>query len=256
MKFDHLILDRLLDRYENSAHYRRTAATSRRVLLRLGPESRDLPEYDIENLESRLAAHIAVKQLATAGFVGYEWARYQQDNVLASVWLILDRVDAAYAWLGRMPGAEIAQAVLGQINSLLESLSAAVSDDSLAAMNRAWVQPALLTMQARIGSTLKLTPLLPANFQLAGEILQTLGRITQTGFAETAMRVFSSQCFQDSKYFENYLRSRLIALMRRFHPQLADQESDEQLPDDDVLRLTGIFRNPEIFEFCGPLVMA
>jgi len=253
--YENLILEKLLDRYEKSAHYRQTATANRRVMLRLGPSSRDFQEYVIESLEIRLAINQAVLNLTAAGLVKFEWERYQQNNVLATVWLQLDRVQEAYQMLDRTPAAEIVQAILTQIEKLLTVLSVAGTGGSLATLNREWVVPALIDIQARVSTSRKLAPLLPEDAVLAHDLLIALEKICSDGFVETSLRVFSSQCFRNSKYFEQNLRGRLLSLLRRYHPLLCSQEPDSNPVDDDLLILTGLFRNPEIFEFCGPLCL-
>ena len=48
MRIEFLILNKLLDKFEKSSHYRGTSLSNRRVIIKLGSRSLDLKEYDID----------------------------------------------------------------------------------------------------------------------------------------------------------------------------------------------------------------
>lgn len=266
MDHERLILGKLLAKYENSAHYRETASVGRRVLLKLGPQSRDLKEYDIEQVEQKESIHAAVRRLAGDGLIGFEWERFNQGNVLATVWLNLEKIAEAYARLGLTPKRETVDSILTMIGELLtdEATAPAVPlsavDPGLRGepaepSNRQWILPALHDMQERIRSSGRLTPLLPEDPDLARDVLTALRELLKAGFSETYIRVFSLLCYQDSKTFEKKVRSRLLLLVRRYHPLLVESAEGESDGDEDLMALIGLFRNPEIYEFCGPVRM-
>jgi hypothetical protein len=66
---------------------------------------------------------------------------------------------------------------------------------------------------------------------------------------ELLERVFSVQCFGDSKIFENLVRKRFIEIIRRY------SDCDEDSSDEELLGFAGIVRYPERFEFRGPLAI-
>ena len=59
-----------------------------------------LREYDIENTDQKTAVHAAIEKLAGAALIEYEWERFNRGNVLALVWLNLEKIDIAYTYLG------------------------------------------------------------------------------------------------------------------------------------------------------------
>ena len=263
MDYERLILEKLIVKFESSAHYRETAAVGRRVMLKLGPHSRDLKEYDIEQPDQKQAIHAAIFHLYDAGLIQYEWERFNKGNVLSTVWLNLEAIETVYERLGRRPKRETVDTIRNVITKMLNE--ATVCEENLKkselptvaeSINMPWIISTLQEMQVRIDSTGRLTPLLPDDPSLAGDLLTVLRELMNLEFSEKYVRVFSLQCFQDSKHFEKNVLNRLLMLVRRFHPMLSEAgETDaaDEVGDDSLLALIGLFRNPEIYEFCGPV---
>jgi len=266
MDFERLILEKLITRYENSAHYRETATVDRRVMLKLGPHSRDLKEYDIEQPEQKHAIHEAVLHLNESGLIRYEWERFNKGNVLSIVWLNLESIEKIYERLGRRPKRETVDTIRNVIHKMLDE--ATVREEDLKnpglptvtePINKSWIISSLQEMKVRIDSTGRLTPLLPDDLSLAGDLLTVLRELMNLEFSEKYVRVFSLQCFQDSKYFEKNMLSRVLMLVRRFHPMMSEAgeaDATDEVSDDSLLALIGLFRNPEIYEFCGPVELS
>lgn len=66
MKEAQVILNRLLDKFENSKHLSEPNTSRRRVMLRI--DKRELPEYQYEDAVVRDAYNIAARELEAAGF--------------------------------------------------------------------------------------------------------------------------------------------------------------------------------------------
>ena len=66
-----LILNRLLDKYENSKHLTRPGASTRRVMLRI--DRKELPEYQREIAAVRDRYNQAARELERDGLVRLEW---------------------------------------------------------------------------------------------------------------------------------------------------------------------------------------
>lgn len=80
--------------------------------------------------------------------------------------------------------------------------------------NQTWIIPVLLEIRNKTLTSGHLNPHLPEAPDMAIAVLDMLQTLARQNFADTYMRVFSIQCFHDSKYFEKNLRSRLVALIR------------------------------------------
>lgn len=85
MKETQVILNRLLDRFENSKHLSAPNTSARRVMLRI--DKKELPEYNYESAPARDAYNAAARELEQQAIVRLEWAREQ--TVLSAIILNL-----------------------------------------------------------------------------------------------------------------------------------------------------------------------
>lgn len=92
MKEAQVILNRLLDKFENSKHLSEPNVSRRRVMLRI--DKRELPEYQYEDAVVRDAYNAAARELEQQALVRLEWARKQ--SVLSCIVLDLERVAQCY----------------------------------------------------------------------------------------------------------------------------------------------------------------
>ena len=98
MKEAQVILNRLLDKFENSKHLSEPNTSRRRVMLRI--DKRELPEYQYEDAVVRDAYNIAARELEQQALVRLEWARKQ--SVLSCIVLDLERVAQCYECADRV----------------------------------------------------------------------------------------------------------------------------------------------------------
>lgn len=123
------ILNRLLDRYERSAHFRRTPeeqASARGVFLPF--DRRTFREYWIEEDPAyRREINGAARTLAAQGLVQIYWARLGRDTEIAKVGLNLQRLDDAYRIAGRRPRRDKEAALRQLAERWLERWAAASS---------------------------------------------------------------------------------------------------------------------------------
>ena len=88
-----VILNRLLDKYENSKHLSEPGTSTRRVMLRVG--KKELPEYIYEDAAIRDSYNEAALELEKQHLVQLEWVKARP--VLSTVILRLDRIMPCYA---------------------------------------------------------------------------------------------------------------------------------------------------------------
>lgn len=98
MKEAQVILNRLLDKFENSKHFSEPNVSRRRVMLRI--DKRELPEYQYEDAVVRDAYNAAARELEQQALVRLEWARKQ--SVLSCIVLDLERVAQCYECADRV----------------------------------------------------------------------------------------------------------------------------------------------------------
>lgn len=88
-----VILNRLLDKYENSKHLSEPGTSTQRVMLRVG--KKELPEYIYEDAAIRDSYNEAALELEKQHLVQLEWVKARP--VLSTVILRLDRIMPCYA---------------------------------------------------------------------------------------------------------------------------------------------------------------
>ena len=98
MKNQKIILNRLLNKYENSKHLLNPGTSLRRVMLKV--EKKDFPEYIYEDAVIRDAYNEAALELEKKHLVQLEWVKGRP--VLSAIVLRLDQISQCYAFAERM----------------------------------------------------------------------------------------------------------------------------------------------------------
>jgi len=246
MNEESVLLSELLGKYEKSAHYRETSQSSRRVLLKLGPKSKDLPAYDVENSDAREKIHQAVYALKKGGWIDYKWEKFEEGNILSEIWLILDRVDDAYRLAGRIPKKEQVMRTADRIHQLFSS-----SEENSAVKN--WIAEGLLRAEEKIRRTYELPSYLSEDTNITEGFLTCMKSLANPEAQPASLRIVSLTLFRDSKRLERDLLSKIKTFARKNHPDFTDLPAEENISEEELLGALNLYRNPEIYEFCGPV---
>ncbi|MCL2125720.1 MAG: DUF2220 domain-containing protein [Oscillospiraceae bacterium] len=231
------ILTLLVNWYEGSPAYVRGEPPSRRRIMRLYDNGKtDFPLYDIENHIARKDINQAVFDMAEAGLVGYEWMRGQRNHIISGVWLRFEKIDSVYDLLERTPKGDEAEEAAAGLERLREMSAEQWVVD--------WADEKLADIRKKrsIGNAL------PTDASERGDLLKALSLLG--GETEVLERVFSIRCFGDSKRFERTVKSRLIRIVKKY---LAVEDN---VTDEAALRLVGLSRYPEQFEFSGAVAIS
>lgn len=234
-----LILNRLLDKYEQSAHFSELGRSNRRVLIKTAENG--LPEYDYQNVDIRDAFNATINDLGKKEVVFAEWLPGRKRLVAKELWLNLGRLETAYILAERQP-------LHRQIDEYCSLMKA-----SATRVNTPWIKMFLTAQAEKLGSVNHLTGLYKKSRAHITDVLNALechGRIDNKGMT---MRAFSIACYHDSKYFEKNIRDDFLAIAREYYPPLAELLADQELSDREQLACLGIYARPEIYEFAGPL---
>lgn len=234
MKEAQVILNRLLDKFENSKHLLEPNTSRRRVMLRI--DKKELPEYQYEDAVVRDAYNIAARELERQALVRLEWARKQ--SVLACIVLDLERVAQCYECADRVHPRKRAEEV---VNIIMQKLA-----DNPVPWIAAWRD--VVCTQAQ--NSMKVPTFCRENDGLLRDLLLTFQRYTTLSGSVT-MRAFSSQCFHDTKYFERNVRELFLSIARKYNTQLAAACTEAELGERDQLAFLGIYARPELYELSG-----
>ena len=229
-----MILNRLLDKYENSRHLSEPGASTRRVMLKV--EKKELPEYIYEDAGIRDSYNEAALELEKQHLVQLEWVKGRP--VLSAVVLRLDRIMPCYAAAERVHprvrAKQVTDAVRAGLGGAAVPWIAAWRDDVCKSADEEMKVPAFCKKDTAI-----LRDLLCAFREYAA----LSGSIT--------MRAFSSRCFSDTKYFERNVRDLFLTIARKYDTELAIACDENKLGEREQLAYLGIYARPELYELAG-----
>lgn len=234
MQEKQVILNRLLDKFENSRHLLEPNTSRRRVMLRI--DKKELPEYQYEDATVRDAYNAAAWELERQALVRLEWARKQ--SVLACIVLDLERVAQCYEYADRVHPRKRAEEVEHLITKKLEGNPVS------------WIAAWRDAVCAQVRNSMKVPTFCRENDGLLRDLLLTFQRYAELSGSVT-MRAFSSQCFHDTKYFERNVRELFLGIARKYNAQLAAACTEAELGERDQLAFLGIYARPELYELSG-----
>ena len=236
MKEVRVILNRLLDKYENSKHLFQPGISARRVMLRI--DRKELPEYDYQDPSVRDAYNAAAVELERQSLVRLEWSR--ESPVLSIIALNLESIMECYGQAGRVHPRVEAE----RFSALAEARLAGISVPWIAAWRDA------VCAEAR--ERWKVPSFCKEGGSLLPNLLEAFCRYAELSDSVT-MRAFSSQCFHDTKYFERNVREGFLRIARRYNADLAAACEEGELSERDQLAFLGIYASPELYELAGIL---
>ena len=229
-----MILNQLLDKYENSRHLSEPGASTRRVMLRV--EKKELPGYLYEDAAIRDSYNEAALELEKKHLVQLEWVKGRP--VLSAIVLRLDRIMPCYAAAERVHprvrAKQVTDAVRAGLGGTAVPWIAAWRDDVCKSADEEMKVPAFCKKDTAI-----LRDLLCAFREYAA----LSGSIT--------MRAFSSRCFSDTKYFERNVRDLFLTIARKYDTELALACDENNLGEREQLAYLGIYARPELYELAG-----
>ena len=226
-----VIINRLLDKYEKSRQATGEPCVRRRVSLK----TEGLAEYHGREIDYRKAFHLAAENLQQQGLIQVEWLAGEQGNLIKSLHLNLDRLDAAYRAVGRSPQSELLQQLTRQLMAIKPQ--------------REWLQSFLQDCLGEIARR-RFPVQLPREAQKRDWLLASLQGIVANDAggdaAEMLERIFSKHYLGHSKLFEQQVRARLVGILRRNAPLPELDEADLLLLETGLVRASGevLLRGP------------
>jgi len=229
------ILSALLDKYERSSFFREQTQPTRKIRLAFynGSGKSDFPYYDIEQSEQRITVNRAVEYLRTLDLLSFVWMKGETNHIIAEVWLNMDNLEYVYRLVGRKAKVAVIDEVLAALAKVQNQIASP------------WFQAFLCDAYDLISRKRSIVNPIPSNLQEREDLLKAICTIDEMNGTELTERAFSLKRFGDSKQFERTVKTRIVGILRKY------QEGDDDARDDDLLRQVGIFKYPELFEFCG-----
>lgn len=233
-----IILNRLLDKFENSKHFSAPGTSIRRVMLRV--EKKDLPEYRYEDAAVRDSYNDAARILEKQHLVQLEWVK--ERPLLSSIVLNLDQVMQCYAAVGRIHPGIRAKYISSFIYSELEGITVP------------WIVSWKMDVCSAADKHLKVPAFCKDDDAPLKDLLCTFREYAALSGSIT-MRAFSSKCFSDTKYFERNVRDLFLRIARKYNTELSLFCEEHALGEKEQLAFLGIYARPELYELTGNCII-
>lgn len=229
-----IILNRLLDKFENSKHLSEPGTSHRRVMLRV--DKNELPEYSYEDATIRDVYNEAACILEAKQLVQLEWIK--GCPLLSVVTLNLEQVMSCYAALGRVHPKTQADYISTLIDSTLKGVSVP------------WIVAWKRDVCAAAVEHLKIPAFCKPDDTILHDLLRTFQEYAALSGSIT-MRAFSIKCFSDTKYFERNIRDLFLRIARKYDKDLSLACEENNLGEKEQLAFLGIYARPEHYELAG-----
>lgn len=235
-KEQQFILNKLLDKYEDSKAFIDGTEFTRGIILKPGKQ---FPEYNYEDYETKENFYNAARDLEKMGVIRVKYVS-DREHLIQEIRLNLNLVDMAYDLLDREP-------LLDKIQDIMTHLVQAFNTS-----NVPWLKEFYADELGKLNREKKATGLWAKDNQVIADVLVALREIEQTIDAPVTMRVFSLRCYKDSKHFEKEVSKDVVSIIKANEPSIVEYlSSDETLSDKEILAQVGVISRDETFEFCG-----
>ena len=230
-----VILNRLLDKYENSKHLLEPEHSNRRVMLRI--ERKELPEYKHETADIRDAFNRAARELEREQLISIEWLKDRP--VLSRLVLNLDQVERCYQMAGRTHPRRQAEIVTQMVQG------------ALAGIETPWIVSWREDLCENARRTYTVPGYCRKDTAFLSKLLSALTQYDALRGESVTMRAFSSRCYHNSKTFEREVRDTFLRIAEKYNRGLAETCEHTEMGVRDKLAYLGIYARPELYELSG-----
>lgn len=230
------ILNNLLDKYESSKKFQGTQ-TNRRILLKVSSDKKLMSS--LESYEQRSAFFTELVKLKKLNLIDYFWVKGERDNIVKEIVLNTEPepLSNSYALLNKPETKDT-------INSLLALLTKTKNEIK----NLPEIAYFLEQSRLKISSQMKFTRHFTDDLELDRNLCKFLVELDHLPTEQTE-RLISTKLYNDSKYFEKELKSKVLSILRQ-----VQKDNDLEVSDDaSLLAQYGIVRYPQLFFFSGPI---
>lgn len=234
VQYDKLVVNKLLDVYENSLLS--IGQNKRNVKIEFRLTKTVLPEYFDESSFLYEKIHIQLQNLEEEGLITIIWKDKKVDYVIQKVQLNLESLMQAYAFVHRIPKSDLVKENLALLDEYCKAEESPITREFAL-----YLQERLKNHQS-VKEYINLSEL-EENKRLF-EALSGVEKNKKTCY----IREFSIEYFQNSKYFEN-IEKQVVRIFRRFHSEYASMETAE------ILAEYGIYHTPNYVYLKGDMML-
>lgn len=237
MDYATYVLQTLLNKYESSKGFI-TGYFTQRISLVVGKDKILVNKLELaEEKESFLEALSFLKGNL---LIDFSWVKYEQNNLVERVWLNLDNVSEAYRFVKRQPKESKIRELYCIIGESYKACHERTGDSAICLF--------LAEELEKIFTTKRGTAFFREPSETARALLKALVWLNNNDCKDTE-RLLSVELYNDSKYFERYVKGKLLAVLRH----ISSQQAEISVSDEDLLLEYGLSRWPEVYEFLGNL---
>lgn len=220
-KYKKLILNALIDKYENSISFVGQNKVNQSISLSFN--KRTMKDYFNESELYYYEINDICKELANKNFINIKWQENKEDNVIQKVILNKELVDDIYTDINRK----------GRNNKNLEVLQLLNKYKGLNSLIDTFIN----YISERLNENKSIKQYIDIeNIDEANEILYAISHVL-SNCEDIFIREFSIRLFSDSKKFEA-IEKKVVKIIRDF------SEKDKFLETEDILSEFYIFKNP------------
>ena len=229
VQYDRMVLNHLLDTYENSLLS--IGENRRKVQIEFRFTRTSIPAYYDESSSEYEKIHILMNALENKNMITVIWKDHKQGHFIQKVRMNADQIDEIYRYTGRKPkhGLEEENRVF---------LQKYLNEDAPVTVNFVGYLLERLENHKSVKEYITLE-----NLQETEKFLRACVSVEQNK-TPCYIREFSIQHFQDSKYFEQ-IESRIIRVFRQFDEEYKEMDAVELLAE------YGIYQTPDFVYFKG-----
>ena len=229
VQYDRMVLNHLLDTYENSLLS--IGENRRKIQIEFRFTRTSIPAYYDESSSEYEKIHILMNALENKNMITVIWKDHKQGHFIQKVRMNADQIDEIYRYTGRKPkhGLEEENRVF---------LQKYLNEDAPVTVSFVGYLLERLENHKSVKEYITLE-----NLQETEKFFRACVSVEQNK-TPCYIREFSIQHFQDSKYFEQ-IESRIIRVFRQFDEEYKEMDAVELLAE------YGIYQTPDFVYFKG-----
>ena len=224
LQIEKKILNRLLDRYENSKLSR--GENKKAIHITFSFRTDTLPAYFDESSYAADDINAAMQQLEREGLIQILWKNHKTGHIIEKVMLCEKAVPDVYVRLGRVPKTSAQERTLEQLLKLQKQLTGHIT------------QAFLAEMISRIAEGRSVKEYL--DIMDAGQIAKFISALNfvENNKEDMYIREFSIAHFHDSKQFENLI-PKICRVIREHCEEFREYENEEILSEYLIYKAPG-----------------
>lgn len=237
-KHDKAIVDKLLQSYEKSiqANPFQESQNNRRICYLM----KKYKEYDVQDLDSVNEINGQLEELEQQHYIQIEYHK-EHANHIVRVSLVLHYINEIYQeYRGHSERSQEAMKLEQLIMDTYERIT------------KPWIQQFLEEEMIYLKTHGWMHSYIGKDIHHICHVFQVLIYVDQGHCSY--FRTMSVQLFQDTKYFENELKNCFLSIVKRYE-ETCLASKDVELVDSEIFRLLGFSLYPEIFEWCGHMIL-